>query len=70
MNPSLLPFVNTCANKAKKFTDDASVAHLLDMDSWEMVSTDVQTTPQQDNGYDCGVRPICFLSLLVTVAFT
>ena len=44
------------AKQAKQYREDATFAHLLDIDSWELVSTNLDETPQQDNGYDCGVR--------------
>jgi sentrin-specific protease 1 len=59
-------------DEAKKHVGDVSVAHLLDLDSWELISTD-KDTPQQDNGTDCGVFTCVFayyLSLNLELRFT
>ena len=50
--------------QAKKHAGDASVAHLLDVDSWELIPTDMATTPQQDNGRACGVFTCVFANYL------
>ena len=52
-----------CA-QATKHASDPSVAHLLDMDSWQLIPTDVATTPQQENGSDCGVFTCVFANYL------
>ena len=49
--------------QAKEHASDPSVAHLLDVDSWQLIPTDVATTPQQDNGSDCGVFNLRFRQL-------
>jgi len=48
-------YITTMTKQAKQYREDATLAHLLDVDSWELVSTNLDETPQQDNGYDCGV---------------
>ena len=52
-----------CA-QATRHASDPSVAHLLDMDSWQLIPTDVATTPQQENGSDCGVFTCVFANYL------
>jgi len=60
-------------DEAKQYREDATLAHLLDIDSWELVSTNLDETPQQDNGYDCGVFTSMnanFLGLGLQLRFT
>ena len=47
------------ARKNKLVREDASVAHLLDVENWTLTTT-TEDTPQQDNGWDCGVFTCMF----------
>jgi sentrin-specific protease 1 len=60
-------------DEATKHAGDTSVAHLLDLDSWELIPTDTDTTPQQTNDLDCGVFTCVFayyLTLQLKLRFT
>ncbi len=62
-----------CYAYRKKHAGGPSMAHLIDLDSWELISTDMATTPQQDNGSDCGVFTCAFahyLSLQLKLHFS
>jgi hypothetical protein len=52
---TLEEWIPTISKQAKKYIDDPTLVHLLDIDSWQLVRTIRDATPQQDNGYDCGV---------------
>ena len=52
---TLKEWIPTISKQAKKYIDDPTLVHLLDIDSWQLVRTIRDATPQQDNGYDCGV---------------
>ena len=51
------------ARKNKLVREDASVAHLLDVENWTLTTT-TEDTPQQDNGWDCGVFTCMFANYI------